>query len=156
MNSHKTLDQQIQNLLKDAPSDPEMRQITEIFVPVLRQLAGKFRYTEYYVLQSPDDGWVSFDLSYRTQSNVEKTVIYAFSSIEDVSLRISTQDLADLAIAPVGIVDLLFQFFAFNLGDSLVVFEVPGDAAKAIELTRSAFQALIKLSLDPSSASDIA
>jgi hypothetical protein len=147
----RTLDQQIQILLKDAPNDPEMRQITEIFIPVLRRLASKFRYTEYYVLQSSDQGWVSFDLSYRTQSHVEKTAIYAFSSADDVALSISTQDLQGLVVESIGIVDLLFQFFAFHLAQSLVVFEVPNDPKQAIELARRDIEHLVKLSLDPSS-----
>lgn len=143
------LDQQIEALIKDAPNDPEMRQITETFAPVLRQIAGKFRYPEYYVLQSPDRGWVNFTLNHRTQSHVEKTIIYAFPSLNDVSNVIPAADLSELSTVPIGIVDLLFQFYALNLGESLVLFDTVGNTEQAIEVPRSEFDVLLRQSVDP-------
>jgi hypothetical protein len=143
------LDQQIKNLTKDAPNDPEMRQITETFVPVLRRLAGKFRYLEYYVLQTPDQGWVSFTLNHRTQSHVEKTAIYAFPSPNHVATVLPDTDLSGLSIVPIGIVDLLFQFYALNLGESLVLFDTSENTEKAVELGRSEFEYLLRGSMDP-------
>jgi hypothetical protein len=143
------LDQQIKTLTKDAPNDPEMRQITETFVPVLRRLAGKFRYLEYYVLQTPDQQWVSFTLNHRTQSHVEKTVIYAFPSPNDVSTVLPSLDLSGLSRVPIGIIDLLFQFYALNLGESLVLFDTSENTEKEVELCRSAFEQLLRQSVDP-------
>jgi hypothetical protein len=143
------LDQQIKTLTKDAPNDPEMRQITETFVPVLRQLAGKFRYLEYYVLQTPDQQWVSFTLNHRTQSHVEKTVIYAFPSPNDVATVLPSLDLSGLSRVPIGIIDLLFQFYALNLGESLVLFDTSENTEKAVELSRSEFEQLLRQSVDP-------
>lgn len=143
------LDQQIKTLTKDAPNDPEMRQITETFVPVLRRLAGKFRYLEYYVLQTPDQQWVSFTLNHRTQSHVEKTVIYAFPSPNDVATVLPSLDLSGLARVPIGIIDLLFQFYALNLGESLVLFDTSENTEKGVELCRSEFEYLLRESLDP-------
>jgi hypothetical protein len=150
------LDQQIKNLTKDAPNDPEMRQITETFVPVLRRLAGKFRYLEYYVLQTPDQGWVSFTLNHRTQSHVEKTAIYAFPSPNHVATVLPDTDLSGLSIVPIGIVDLLFQFYALNLGESLVLFDTSENTEKAVELGRSEFEYLLRESVDPPLPPDIA
>jgi hypothetical protein len=143
------LDQQIKTLIKDAPNDPEMRQITETFVPVLRQLAGKFRYLEYYVLQTPDQAWVSFTLNHRTQSHVEKTVIYAFPSPEDFATVLSVEDLSELLRVPIRIIDLLFQFYALNLGESLVLFDTSENTEKGVELCRSEFEQLLRQSVDP-------
>jgi hypothetical protein len=143
------LDQQIKTLTKDAPNDPEMRQITETFVPVLRQLAGKFRYLEYYVLQTPDQQWVSFTLNHRTQSHVEKTVIYAFPSPNDVATVLPSLDLSGLSRVPIGIIDLLFQFYALNLGESLVLFDTSENTEKGVELGRSEFEQLLQQSVDP-------
>jgi hypothetical protein len=143
------LDQQIKTLTKDAPNDPEMRQITEIFVPVLRRLAGKFRYLEYYVLQTPDQSWVSFTLTHRTQSHVEKTAIYAFPSPNDVATVLPDLDLSGLSPVPIGIVDLLFQFYALHLGESLVLFDTSENTEKAVELRRSEFEDLLQASVDP-------
>jgi hypothetical protein len=143
------LDQQIKTLTKDAPNDPEMRQITEIFVPVLRRLAGKFRYLEYYVLQTPDQQWVSFTLTHRTQSHGEKTAIYAFSSPNHVTTLLPEMDFSGLSTVPIGIIDLLFQFYALNLGESLVLFDTGENTEKGIELPRSEFENLLRESLDP-------
>jgi hypothetical protein len=143
------LDQQIKTLTKDAPNDPEMRQITETFVPVLRQLAGKFRYLEYYVLQTPDQSWVSFTLTHRTQSHVEKTAIYAFPSPNDVATVLPKLDLSELSLVPIGIIDLLFQFYALHLGESLVLFDTSENTEKAVELPRAAFADLLRGSVDP-------
>jgi hypothetical protein len=126
-----------------------MRHITEAFAPVLRRIASKFRHLEYYVLHTSDQGWVSFTLTHRTQSHVEKKVIYAFSSPQDITHVISEADLAGLSVIPIGIVDLLFQFYALNLGDSLVVFDTPGNMEKAGEIPRQEFDALLRQSLDP-------
>jgi hypothetical protein len=143
------LDQQIKTLAKDAPNDPEMRQITETFVPVLRRLAGKFRYLEYYVLQTPDQQWVSFTLNHRTQSHVEKTVIYAFPSPNDVATVLPSLDLSGLSLIPIGIIDLLFQFYALNLGESLVLFDTSENTEKGVEVCRSEFEQLLRQSVDP-------
>jgi hypothetical protein len=143
------LDQQIKTLTKDAPNDPEMRQITETFVPVLRRLAGKFRYLEYYVLQTPDQQWVSFTLNHRTQSHVEKTVIYAFPSPNDVATVLPSLDLSGLSRVPIGIIDLLFQFYALNLGESLVLFDTGENTETGVELRRSEFEKLLRQSADP-------
>jgi hypothetical protein len=143
------LEGQIQALLQNAPDDREMRQITEIFVSVLRQFASKLRHIEYHVLQTMDQDWVSFTLNYRTQSDVEKTVIYAFSSAEDVSLSISAEDLADLTIVRLGIIALLFQFFTLNLGETIVFFDQPGQLDQGIEFSRREFEQALRQSVDP-------
>lgn len=143
------LDQQIEALINDAPNDPEMRQITETFAPVLQQIASKFRYSEYYVLQTPDQAWVSFTLNHRTQSHVEKTVVYAFPSLEAVAQVVEREDLSALSTIKIGIIELLFQFYALNLGESLVLFDTVANTERAIELPRSEFDVLIQQALDP-------
>lgn len=134
------LDQQVQALLQDAPDDPEMRQITRIFIPVLKSLAAKRRHLQYYVLQTESGEWVRLSLINRTQSNREKTVIYAFSTIEDAKMSIEPGQDIPCNPVPVAVIDLLFKFFAFNLGESLVFFEKPGDRLKGVEVPRSEFE----------------
>jgi hypothetical protein len=137
------LDQQIQALLQDAPNDPEMRQITRIFIPVLKSLAAKRRHLQYYVLQTESGEWLRLSLINRTQSNREKTVVYAFSTVEDAKMSVETGQDPRCSPVPVAVIDLLFKFFAFNLGDSLVFFEKPGDRIKGVELSRSEFEAAL-------------
>jgi hypothetical protein len=143
------LEEQIQALLQNAPDDREMRQITEFFAPVLRQLTSNLQYTTYHVLQTPDQDWVCFTLNHRTQSHVEKTVVYAFSSAKDVSLSISAQDRAGLSVVAIGIIELLFQFFTLNLGDSLICFDQPGHPDRAIEISRREFEQALQKNVDP-------
>jgi hypothetical protein len=143
------LDQQIKALVQDAPNDPEMRQITETFVPVLRQLAGKFRYPEYFVLQSPDHAWVSFTLNHRTQSHVEKTAIYAFPDANVAAKILAGMDLSALSLSPIGLIDLLFQFYALNLGMELVVFDTVENTERPIVVSRSEFDGLLTDLQDP-------
>jgi hypothetical protein len=135
-----TLDQQVQALLQDAPDDPEMRQITRIFIPVLKSLAGQRRHLQYFVLQTESGEWVRLSLINRTQSNREKTVVYAFSTIEDAKMSVETGQDPPCSPVAVAVIDLLFKFFAFNLGESLVFFEKPGDRIKGVELPRSEFE----------------
>jgi hypothetical protein len=135
-----TLDQQVQALLQDAPDDPEMRQITRIFIPVLKSLAAKRRHLQYYVLQTESGEWVRLSLVNRTQSNREKTVVYAFSTVEDAKMSMEMGQAPPYSPVAVAVIDLLFKFFALNLGESLVFFEQPGDRIKGFELTRSAFE----------------
>jgi hypothetical protein len=135
-----TLDQQVQALLQDAPDDPEMRQITRIFIPVLKSLAGKRRHLQYFVLQTDSGEWVRLSLINRTQSNREKTVVYAFSTVEDAEMSVEIGQDPRCNAVPVAVIDLLFKFFAFNLGESLVFFEKPGDRVKGVEVPRSEFE----------------
>jgi hypothetical protein len=149
MNLDEQIAQQIQVFLQDAPDDPEMRQITEIFIPVLTRISSKLRYPEYHILHTQDQEWVSFTLTHRTQSHVEKTVIYAFSSPEDVRLSISAQDLTGLSVVVVGVIPLLFQFFSLNLGDAIVFFDQPGNVETGVEISRAEFEQELRRSLDP-------
>jgi hypothetical protein len=130
------LDQQIQVLLQDAPNDPEMRQITEMFAPILKQFASKLGHLHYYVAQTLDQNWVSVTLSHRTQPNVEKNVLYAFSTLQDVSLDLYPQDTENLVAVPIRVIDLLFQFFALNLADSIIFFDIPGNIINGVEVSR--------------------
>jgi hypothetical protein len=143
------LDQQIKALIKDAPNDPEMRQITETFVPVLRHLAGKFRYPEYYVLQTSDHAWVSFTLNHRTQCHVEKTVIYAFPDPNHAATILTGTDLSALSPIPIGLIDLLFQFYALNLAMELVVFDTAENTESPIVIARGEFEGLLQQLTDP-------
>jgi hypothetical protein len=152
MNLNEQIAQQIQVFLQDAPDDPEMRQITETFIPVLTRISSKLRYSEYHILHTQDQEWVSFTLTHRTQSHVEKTVIYAFSSPEDVRLSISAQDLSELSVVSIGIIPLLFQFFSLNLGDAIVFFEPAGNIETGVEISRTEFEQELRRLLDPPSA----
>jgi hypothetical protein len=142
------LDQQIQVLLQDAPNDPEMRQITEKFAPVLKQFASKLGHLHYYVVQTLDQSWVSVTLSHRTQPSVEKNVLYAFSTLQDVSVDLYSQDTENLVAVPMPVIALLFQFFALNLADSIIFFDVSGDISSGVEVSRMEIEQALRDALN--------
>lgn len=135
-----TLDQQVQALLQDAPNDPEMRQITQIFIPMLKSLAGQRRHLQYFVAQTESGEWLRLSLINRTQSKQEKTVVYAFSTMEDANSLLDAEQDPPCQAVSIGLIDLLFKFFALNLGESLIFFEQPGDCQKGVEVRRSDFE----------------
>jgi hypothetical protein len=92
---------------------------------------------------------VSFTLTHRTQSHGEKTAIYAFPSPNDVVALLPALDLSGLSPVPIGIIDLLFQFYALNLGESLVLFDTSENTEEGVELPRSTFEQLLRQSVDP-------
>jgi hypothetical protein len=53
-----TLDEQIQVLLKDAPNDGVTGTAMAAIAPTLKAIAGGLKHTQYYVLQTLDQGWV--------------------------------------------------------------------------------------------------
>jgi hypothetical protein len=163
------LDRQLQALIQNAPDDGEMRHLVETIAPALRDLAQNRQRVAYFVIQSeeqtdpqteaqagnPTDtqSWVTVTLSHRTQSNVEKTVLYAFSTESDADRVGITLESQDLTLVNVPIIGLLFQFWAFNLGDELVFFEQPGDVERGTTVSRQqidrALQAAIQTGLRP-------
>ena len=141
------LDQQIQVLLQDAPDDPEMRQITEMFAPVLKQFASKLGHLHYYIVQTLDQSWVSVTLSHRTQPGVEKNVLYAFSTLQDVSVELYSQHTENLVAILIPVIDLLFQVFALNLADSIIFFDVAGDTSSGVEVSRMEIEQVLRATL---------
>ncbi len=137
------LDRQVQALIQDAPDDPEMRQITRVFIPILKRLASRRGHLQYHVVQTEAGEWLRLSLINRTQSGQEKTAIYAFSTAEDAERSIEPGQNPPCITAPIAVIDLLFKFFALNLGDSLIFFETPGNRTKGVTVSRSDFEAAL-------------
>jgi|GEM_PF-6381707 hypothetical protein len=51
--------------------------------PVLRVIAQKLRYSEYYILQSFSGNRVLTTLSHKTNPQIEKQVIFPFPRLQD-------------------------------------------------------------------------
>lgn len=136
------LDQQIDSLILNAPQDGTTPQIVEAISPALKLLAQQLRHLHYYILESPERGWVLTTLSHRHQPERQKRVIYAFPTKGDaLSFRMSTKS-PEQAIA-VPVTHILFQMSAIPHLDSLVFFEVPGELQNGIEVTRPQVEDLI-------------
>lgn len=136
-----TLDQQIQELIDNAPADGQTPQLVRIIAPSLKLLAQELENDFYYILQTSTENWILTTLSNRQQPHLEKRVIYAFPSATDA---LSTLGHVERAIAvPVSVIAILFQILAIPQLDSLLFFESGGLMDQAKEIKRVDVQRLI-------------
>jgi hypothetical protein len=143
------LEQQIQVLIDSAPQDGTTPKLVEAIAPVLKLLASQLRHLEYYILQTLDEGWVVTTLSNRTQPEVEKNVIYAFSTLKDAADFQSVSDPQILAV-PIPVTHILFQMLALETVTSTVFFDTPGNLTTGTEVRRDDLQNLISTQLQNS------
>jgi len=141
------LDRQIQALIDDAPDDGITPRIVNAIAPGLKQLATKLRHKQYYIVQSLDGDWVVTTISDRQKPKLEQRVIYAFPTLQDIPKN--TAD-SQLIAVPIAITHLLFQLLALEI-DSIIFFEIPGDASTGYEIKRTDMQKLVQVQLKPKS-----
>lgn len=141
------LEAQIQLLIDNAPRDGMTPHLVEAIAPTLRAIAQKLRYSQYYILQNSEERWVLTTLSNRTNPGLEKRVIYAFPTIQDVSLippaGLDPQMLAKI----VPVTHILFQMVALEPVDSIVFLETPGKTTHTVEVRRSEIEKLMQQQL---------
>ncbi|MHC0065032.1 hypothetical protein ACWATR_19380 [Nostoc sp. UIC 10890] len=141
------LEAQIQLLIDNAPRDGITPNLIAAIAPVLRAIAQKLRYSQYYILQSSESSWVLTTLSNRANPGLEKRVIYAFPTIQDVSL-ISPAGLDPQMLAKiVPVTHILFQLVALEPVDSIVFLETPGKTTHTVEIRRSELEKLMQQQL---------
>ena len=142
------LDKQIQLLINDAPQDGVTPGVVAAIAPVLKQIAGKLRHHSYYILQNLDQEWILTTLSNRANNEVEKSVIYAFPTIQDITNVSALAWLDPQIIAvPVLVTSILFQLITLEMVDSIKFFETPGASNAGIEVRREDIQNLIQVQL---------
>ncbi|MEA5550839.1 hypothetical protein VB713_07600 [Anabaena cylindrica UHCC 0172] len=141
------LEVQIQLLINNAPQDGVTPKLVATIAPVLRAIAQKLRYPQYYILQNLQSSWILTTLSNRANPELEKHVVYAFPRLQDVSL-FSSAGLDPQAVAKaMPVIHILFQLVALAPVDSIVFFETPGTTSDAIEVQRTELQNLIQQNL---------
>lgn len=145
------LDRQIQLLIDQAPQDGITPQLVTAIAPILKLFAQQLHHSQYYILQTLDQDWLLTTLQNNNQPDIQKTVLYAFSTLKDVALgpqpiRDSVRN-PELMTLPVPVIDLLFQFNAIENLDSIIFFEIPGDPESGAELQRAEFQRMIQMHL---------
>ncbi|ARV62314.1 hypothetical protein BZZ01_30110 [Nostocales cyanobacterium HT-58-2] len=141
------LQAQIQLLIDNAPQDGVSPQLVTAIAPALSAIAQKLRHSQYYILQNMEEGWVLTTLSNRANPQLEKRVIYAFPTIQDVPARSSAGLDPRLIAAPMPVTHILFQLVAMEPVDSIVFFETPGTNTDSIEVRRVDLQNLIQQQL---------
>ncbi len=141
------LQAQIRSLIDDAPQDGITPQLITAIAPVLEAIAQKLRHTQYYILQDLESRWVLTTLSNRKTPEVQKHVIYAFPTLEDVSLHSSTGLDAQVTALQVPVTHILFQLIALEPVDSIIFLEIPGTTDNGVEIRRDELQQLIQQQL---------
>jgi hypothetical protein len=139
----KNLEVQIQLLIDNAPQDGVTPHLITTIAPVLRAIAQKLRYPQYYILQNLQENWILTTLSNRTNPELEKHVVYAFPRLQDISLFSSAGLDSQVVAKPIPVIQILFQLVALEPVDSIVFFETPGTTTNAHEVERSQLQELI-------------
>ncbi len=141
------LEAQIQLLIDNAPRDGITPNLIAAIAPALRAIAQKLRYSQYYILQNSESSWVLTTLSNRANPGLEKRVIYAFPTIQDVSL-ISPAGLDPQMLAKIiPVTHILFQLVALEPVDSIVFLETPGKTTHTVEIRRTDLEKLMQKQL---------
>ena len=103
------LEAQIQLLIDNAPQDGVTPQVMVSIAPVLIAIAQKLNRYQYFILQNSEKDWVVTTLSNRANPGIEKQVIYAFPTIQDVSLISDAGRDPHLLPTPMDVIQILFQ-----------------------------------------------
>lgn len=145
-NLDQKLDQQMQALIDNAPQDGQTPLIMQAIAPVLKHFATRLQRSQYYILQSSDQSWLVTTLSNRSQPELEKNVIYAFSTLKD-SHNLQLHPDPQILTLVVPVLHILFQMFAMTMVDSMVFFETPGDIIHGTEVSRPDLESAIQRQL---------
>src|SRR5579883_1986881 len=141
------IDQQIQELIDQAPQDGTTPDLVVAIAPVLKSLASQLRHLQYYILQTLDQRWAMTILENQAQPELEKRVIYAFSELKDVTAGPYPIKDPDMIALPVPVTHILFQMLAMEMISSIIFFEVPGNVTTGIEIQRKQLTDLIEAHL---------
>ncbi|MFQ3617674.1 MAG: hypothetical protein SNJ57_11710 [Cyanobacteriota bacterium] len=144
-----TLDQQLQDLVQNAPQDGTTPAAVTAIAPALKEIAQQLRHLQYYILQTLEQQWVMTTLNHRSQASAQKNVVYAFASLKDATANPLAKDPQIMAF-PMPVTHILFQLVAMTSVDSIIFFEVPGNLNTGTEVTRANLQALIQAFLQQS------
>ena len=128
---------QIELLINNAPRDGLTPHLVSAIAPVLISITKRLRHSQYYILQNSEKNWVLTTLSNRVNPGLERRVVYAFPTIQDVSLvapaGLDPQMLAKI----VPVTHILFLLVALEPVDSVVFLETPGLTTHTCEILRS-------------------
>lgn len=141
------LDEQIRDLVDNAPQDGTTPALVEAIAPVLKQVAMQLRHLEYYVVQTLDRSWAVTVLSHHSQPDTQKQVIYAYPTLKDVSLGSTSVKDPQMIALPIPVIHILFQMAAMDTVDSVIFFEVPGNLIAGTEIRRMDLQTMVQTQL---------
>lgn len=141
------LDRQIQLLIDNAPPDRATKgAIAQAVAPVLKEIASQLQSLEYYIVQSLEGEWVLTTLRNRAQPKLEKTALYAFSTFKD-AIAFQGNSKTGVTAIPLPVVQILFQLFALDRVESLIIMDTPGNLVRGTEIHRRDLQKLVQQKL---------
>jgi len=138
------LDQQVQELIDNAPQDGKTSALVVAISPALKAIAGQLQHKQYYVLKTEDEGWVVTPLSHRSQPSLKKKVIYAYPTLVDAKASFPDSKDSKVLTISIPVIHILFQMLAMKTVDSTVFFETPKKLDNAIEVTQQRLASAIK------------
>lgn len=138
------IDQQIQELIDNAPQDGSTPALVATIAPVLKFLASQLRHAQYYIVQTLDQNWAITSLENRAQPGVEKNVIYAFANLKDVAAGPYPMNDPQMMALPIPVTHILFQMLATEMIHSAIFFDAPGNTTAGTEIQREQLSALIE------------
>ncbi len=141
----KPLEQQIQQLIADAPPDGKTPQAMEAIAPILLQVAQQFGKLEYYILQSINHNWQITTLQSRTQPDLTKNVLYGYAELKDATQAGQDPNLMAQAITAV---ELLFQFISLPNVNELILLERQSGEIQSLEIRQNELKQLIQKQLE--------
>ncbi|MBW4695471.1 MAG: hypothetical protein KME27_27295 [Lyngbya sp. HA4199-MV5] len=144
------IDQQIQQLIDDAPQEGNTPTLVATIAPVLKFLASQLRHAQYYIVQTLDQSWAITTLENQAQPGLEKNVIYAFSSLKDVSTGPYPMHDPQMIALPLPVTHILFQMLATDMIHSIIFFDTSGNTAAGTEIQREQLTGLIESHLQQS------
>jgi hypothetical protein len=141
------LDAQIADLIQGATGSTLPAGTVEAIAPTLTAIAGQLRHTQYYILQTLEQGWVMTTLSSREQPDVRKNVVYAFPSLNDARNGSASVKDPQVMALPVPVTHILFQMLAMKPVHSVVFLEGAGKTGQGVEVRRQDIEALVQAQL---------
>lgn len=139
------IDQQLEQLIQEAPADRGMPKIMEYAIaPMLKAIAENLQHQDYYILQNAEESWQVTTLRHREDQNVTKRVIYGFPTLEDAGIFAQHNDDPQLMALPVPVTHILFELLAFDQVDSVIFFEESGNYENATDIPREKLQESIR------------
>jgi hypothetical protein len=141
------LDEQVADLVQNTPNDLAAAGAVTSIAPILKAIAEQLKHSQYYVLQTLEQGWMMTTLSSRTQPNTRKNIVYAYPTLADAAASQATIKDPQVMALPVPVIHILFQLLAMKPIDSLIFSETPGQTGQGIEIRRQDIEALVQAQL---------
>jgi hypothetical protein len=152
MNLNRSIDDQIQALIADAPQDGTTPQLVQAVAPILSTLAGQLRHLQYYLVQTLERDWAMVTVEGGSDGTETKNVVYAFPTLKDTADGPFPTNDPQLISLPMPVTHILFQMVALEGVDSVVFFETPGNLNVGTEIQRQEVMTLIQGLLQPPSS----